>query len=99
MISLYTSTGWFSCYLSGQSQSVKVDESQSKSTSLEFGVPWGVPHCSLLGPILFSLYTAPLSQVIGTFSTVKHLFYADDTQIYISMTPSNASNSIKDIQD
>ena len=29
---------------------------------------------------------------------LKHLLYADDTQIYISITPSNASNSIKDIQ-
>ena len=42
--------------------------------------------------------TAPLSKIIGTFSTVKHLLYADDTQIYMSITPSNASNSIKDIQ-
>ena len=89
-----TALRWFSSYLSDRSQSVKVDESLSKSTKLECGVPQG----SVLGPILFSLYTAPLSKIIGTYSNVKHLLYADDTQIYISMTPSNASDSIKDIQ-
>ena len=51
-----------------------------------------------MGSILFSLYRAPLSKIIGAFSTVKHLVYADDTQIYISITPFNASNSIKDIE-
>ena len=51
-----------------------------------------------VGSCLFSLYTAPLSKIIGTYSNVKHLLYADDTQIYISMLPSNVSNSIKDIQ-
>ena len=89
-----TALRWFSSYLSGRSQSAKVDESLSNSTKLKCGVP----QVSVLGPILFSFYTAPLSKIIGTFSNVKHLLYADDTQIYISMTPSNASNSIKDIQ-
>ena len=89
-----TALTWFSSYLSGRSQSVKIDESLSKSRRLECGVPQG----SVLGPILFSLDTAPLSQIIGTFSTVRHLLYAEDIQIYISITPSNASNSIKAIQ-
>ena len=81
--------------MSGRSHSVKVDEFLSKSTSLECGLSQG----SMLGPILFSLYMAPLSKVSGTFSTVKHLLYADDTQIYTSITLSNDSNSIKDKQN
>ena len=72
-----TALRWFSSYLSGRSQSVKVDESLSKSTKLECGIPQG----SVLVPVLVSLYTAPLSKIIGTYSNVKHLLYADDTQI------------------
>ena len=67
-----------------------IEESVSKTTDLECGVP--------LGPILFSLYTAPLSELIGSFPTVKHLLYADDIQISLSITPNDASNSIKEIQ-
>ena len=78
----------------GRSQSVKIDESVSKSTDLECGVLQG----SVLGPILFSLYTAPLSELIGSFTTLKHLLYADDTQIYFSIMPNVASNSIKKVQ-
>ena len=46
---------------------------------------------------VFPLYKK--CKIIGTFSTFKHLLYADDAQIYISITHSNASNSIKDIQE
>ena len=74
--------------MSGRSQSVKINESLSKSTSFE---------CGVVGPILFSLSMAPLRNIIGTFSTVKHSLCADDTHICTSF--SNVSNSIKDIQD
>ena len=85
---------WFSSYLFGCSQSVKIEESVSKSTDLECSVPQG----SVLGPILFSRYRAPLSGLIGSFTTVKHLLYGDDTEIYLSITPNDASNSIKEVQ-
>ena len=42
-----TALRWFSSYLSGRSQSVKINKSLSKSTKLECGVPvrcW-VPFC------------------------------------------------------
>ena len=84
---------WFKSYLCGRHQKIKIDKSFSDSSLLEHGVPQG----SVLGPLLFSLYTAPLSTIISSYGLSHHL-YADDTQIYISLTGDTATESLKMLQ-
>ena len=48
---------------------------------------------SVLGPILFSLYTTPLSKVIQNHPGIGFHFYADDTQLYVHLTHKNVSHA------
>ena len=86
--------GWFKSYLSGRTHSVKVGSTLSHTAVLHYGVPQG----SVLGPILFSLYTNPISSIIHYHSGIKYHFYADDTQLYITLSPENFSHSIQKLK-
>ena len=70
---------WFKSYLTGRSQRVSVHGSESNKFALSCGVPQG----SCLGPLLFSIYTSELFDVIEQHLPHAHC-YADDTQIYFS---------------
>lgn len=73
---------WFSSYLSGRIQSVSIGHESAPSV-LKYGVPQG----SVLGPVLFTMYTQPLSAVIHQSGHLYH-FFADDSQLQNSTVPS-----------
>ena len=88
-----TALTWISSYLSSRTFSVSTRDQLSPPSSVSYGVPQG----SVLGPLLFIMYTTPLSHLIQSHNTNHHL-YADDTQLFISIKPSefqNASASLR----
>jgi hypothetical protein len=76
---------WFRNYLTDRSQTVTCGNSESLPVTLACGVPQG----SVLGPLLFSLYMAPLGDLLRELGMEFHC-YADDTQLYMSVDTMNS---------
>ena len=72
---------WFDSYIK-RLQSVVINGLPSKPVLLHYGVPQG----SVLGPILFTLYTQPVSHVMCKHNCSFHKF-ADGTQLRKSALP------------
>ena len=81
---------WFESYLVNRKQSVQINQSFSDSSLLIYGIPQG----SVLGPILFSLYTTPLSNIFCKYDMKYHL-YADDSQLYKNSLYSDLNSVIR----
>ena len=74
-----TVLAWLRSYLTSRKQFVNVNKCKSSQRLLERGVPQG----SVLGPLLYLLYTSPLAGIIKRYN-LECNFYADDTQLYVA---------------
>ena len=81
-----TALEWFKSYLSGRFQQVVIDDATSDKFNMDFGVPQG----SCLGPLLFSIYTTPLFDIVSNHLPTVHC-YADDTQLYLAFQPDDTA--------
>ena len=82
---------WFKSYLSERSQSVKIEGNISKALPLNVGVPQG----SILGPLLFIIYTSDLPLCIPPNCSL--FMYADDSTITCSSSSVNEIENILNI--
>ena len=73
---------WFASYLSERFQSVIVDGVVSASRPLVYGVPQG----SVSGPVLFTLYSLPLSDVISVHESMQTTLSCPRVLLPISST-------------
>ena len=84
---------WFLSYLSSHQQPVTIGRISSNPVLLQSGVPQGFT----LGPILFTLYTQPLSNTIQ-----KHRFdyhkHADDIELKKVVLPIDFSQASREIE-
>ena len=80
---------WFKSYLQNRSYCVNVRNAFSDYICALFGVPQG----SILGPILFILYTKHLEHIAQNHNLNIKL-YADDSQLYISFNPTEDNYSM-----
>ena len=84
---------WLESYLTRRTQAVKIGDHVSEHRMLQCGVPQG----SVLGPILFTMYTAPIGNVVHKHGLTHHL-YDYDTQLYISFDPDSVDSAVKRVE-
>ena len=79
---------WLHSYLSDRQQLVFVRDVGSSIKPVRHGVP----QRSVFGPILFSIYLHDLGVVIRAHG-INCQFYADDTALFISGSPSSLDST------
>lgn len=79
-----TALEWLHSYLTNRSQFALIKGCRSQSPELKCDVLQG----TVLGLILYVLYTTPLADILR-FHEMQFHFYTDDTQLYISFSTNN----------
>ena len=75
---------WFASCLKERRQFIQVENTRSSSVELQ----WGVPQGSVLGAILYTLYTAPLGDIIRRHGPQFHLLMIAKFMCHLSHEPS-----------
>ena len=83
-----SSLRWFESYLTGCSQSIHLGDESTVAHLMTYGVPQG----SVLGPLLFTLYTGDVELIIHAHGLLYHC-YADDTQLYFFLQAVGSSSA------
>ena len=84
---------WFTYYLTDRTHYVSLSNHNSAFAPVHTGVPQG----SVLGPILFTMYIKPLSDIIDSHSIIHHSF-ADGIQFHMSAPPDRISELLHSTQ-
>ncbi|PIK49357.1 hypothetical protein BSL78_13780 [Apostichopus japonicus] len=84
-----TALKWMTSYLSDRQQIVCLGKDSSDPQTLECGVPQG----SVLGPVLFTVYTSSLGQLLRSQDMDYH-FYADDSSLYLMFHPNDITITV-----
>ena len=72
---------WIQSYIQDRTQSVAIGDSRSSQSKLAYGVPQG----SVLGPMMYCMYTRPVGDIARSHG-LSHHGYADDGQEYDIIT-------------
>ena len=76
-----TALKWLESYISNQTHTVRIGSHNSRRTLIESSIP----QRSLLGPVLFSIYTLPLGVIFRKHQRQYHL-YGEDAQLFVDLT-------------
>ena len=84
---------WIASYLVCRKQTVCVGSSQSSTTERTHGLPRG----TVFGPLLFTIYMSPISQLASSYS-VNLVQYADHRQLYVSLNKPNSTSRLSGVR-
>jgi hypothetical protein len=83
-----TALQWFRSYLQCRQQAIYIKGTRSDIRDLSCGVPQG----SVLGPILFTIYTISLGRLLRDQCPDYHI-YANDTSLYMCVKPNQLAEA------
>ena len=88
-----TALAWFWTYMEDRTYRVQIDSTTSEHIPLQCGVPQG----SVLGPVMFTLYTTPMQRIFRRHGVHYHK-YADDIQLYVSYNPAVPGDQVETVR-